>query len=192
MHHVTSPRLILTLPRPASQIWPPSTLPIRLRLLFRFRHASHLWPPKMNFQPLPTLSIIPFLDFPTLREPPLRHPNHQTALEHKSHAPLSYLHRRQRRVARFLVRRCVRPVRAHDVVQTCARGLETSAFLSIVMTVDQTHEFRHGVAVVPWRAERGFLDEPSGREDDEVCHGGSRGGAWCGKDGKNGWIGVVV
>ena len=62
----------------------------------------------------------------------------------------------------------VRPVRTHDIVQTGAGSLEPAAGLGVIVAVDQAHEFGHGVAVVPWRAEGVFLDQPAGREDDEV------------------------
>lgn len=61
-------------------------------------------------------------------------------------------------------------------MQRRARRLEAAlaALLGVVLAVDQAHEFGHGVAVVPGRAESVLGDEPAGREDDEVGDGGAR------------------
>ena len=136
----------------------------------------HTRPPKSRPQHLPTLPIIPLLHLPTLPQPPLRHPNHQATLKHKCHAPLPNLHRLQLRPTRLLMRRSVRPMPRHHIMQRRAGGLEPPARLGVVLAVDEAHELGHGVAVVPRRAERIFRDQPARRENDKVCDGGARHG----------------
>ncbi|KAI6775826.1 hypothetical protein HG530_002584 [Fusarium avenaceum] len=116
------------------------------------------------------LLIISFLHLLTRPESPLRNTHHQTALKHKRTASSADLDRLELCVPRTLVALCVRPVTAHNVVQTRASGHETpcAATLGVVAALDEAHELAHGVAVVPRWAECVFADEPSRWEDYEV------------------------
>lgn len=79
----------------------------------------------------------------------------------------------------------------HDIVQTSSRRLESTTCFRIVIPANQSHEFRHGVTVVPRWTEGVLSYQPAGREDDKVCNGcsGVIGGA--GENGVDGGIGVV-
>lgn len=61
-------------------------------------------------------------------------------------------------------------MRAHDIMQGGATGLEATfaSRFGIVVAGDQTHELRHGVAVVPRRTEGLLCNKPTRREDDKV------------------------
>lgn len=75
------------------------------------------------------------------------------ALEHERHATFSHLSWLELQIARLLVRDCVWAVSGHDIVQTCACRLEATAGLCIVLSANETHEFRHRIAVVPGRSK---------------------------------------
>lgn len=104
-------------------------------------HLCWCWTLKMWFQRLPALCIIVFLHFRTLIEPPLRHADHERRFKHKRHTAFAYFHRLELRIAGFLMRRCVRSMSRHDIVQTCSGRLEATSSLRVVLAVDQTHEF---------------------------------------------------
>lgn len=112
-----------------------------------------LGPPKPRLQRNPALLVIIPLHLPARLQPPIRHADHEAALKHKRHAPLRDLGGLEIDVAGALVRHGVRAVRAHDVVQGGAGGLEAAAGFGVVLAVDEAHEFAHRVAVVPGWAE---------------------------------------
>lgn len=98
------------------------------------------------------------LNLLTRLQPPLRKPQHQATLKHERHATLSNLLRLQHRIARPLKAVCIRPMRRHDVVKTGTSWLKASTSLGVVFAADESHEFGHGVAVVPRGPECVFLD----------------------------------
>ena len=61
---------------------------------------------------------------------------------------------------------------AHGIVQTGSCWLEApfATSLRVVLSVNQAHEFRHGVAMVPRRSERVLHHQPPWREDDKIRH----------------------
>jgi len=57
----------------------------------------------------------------------------------------------------------------HPIAQADTAWLEPAAFLGIVDTLDQPHEFAHHVAVEPGRPEGIFTHHPSRSKDHEVA-----------------------
>lgn len=129
-----------------------------------------LRPLEVWLQRCPALFVVIGLDFCTLLQTPVCNSDHQTALKHEGHASLSDLHWRQACIRCFLVCCCVWTMGRHDIMQGCTGGLEPTACLSIILSVDQAHELGHGVPMVPRRPERVFLHQPTRRKDDKVRH----------------------
>src|ERR1700744_4052554 len=94
-------------------------------------------------------------------------------LKHERQAPIPDFLRLQFRIARSLKGSRVRPVSAHDIVQTCTCGLEPTTRLRVVVPADQTHELGHRVTMIPRWAEGPLRDQPARREDNKVCNGGA-------------------
>lgn len=147
----------------------------------------------MWLQRLPRLGIIILLHFPAPIQRPLGDAQHEARLEHERHTAGADLGRRERvRIRRLRVRRRVRAVPAHDIMQRGASRLEARAGLRVVLPVDEAHELGHRVAVVPRRAEGVLGDEPARREDDEVGDGGARVVGGRRQDGEDARVRVVV
>jgi hypothetical protein len=146
---------------------------------------------EMRPQRLPALRVIILLHLCALVQSPLRHANHQTTLKHKRHTALANLARLQLDITRLLVRRRIRPMPRHDIVQRRARRLEAAARLRVVLAANEAHELGHGVAVVPGGPEGVLSDEPARREDDKVGDGGARHGRLRSEHREDGGVRVV-
>ncbi|KAI6762591.1 hypothetical protein HG530_008571 [Fusarium avenaceum] len=129
--------------------------------------------------------VIIRLHLTALLQSPIRNAQHVATLKHKRHAPLPNLERLQLSIRRPLKSISIRSMRRHDIMQTGPSWLETTARFGVVLAADQTHEFRHGVAVVPRGTECIFLDEPAWWEDDEICDGGAWMVRGAGQDGED-------
>ena len=110
-------------------------------------------------------------------------------LEHESHGA-GQLDRLQFRIAGVLERLAVRAMRQHAVVQADAAGRKPLR-LGVVDAVDQPHEFRHDVHVIPRRTEGVLRHHPSLRENDEVDVRGARGLRGRRQHGENRRIGMI-
>lgn len=90
--------------------------------------------------------------------------------------------------------KCIRvgAMGTHHIMKTGTPRLEAASGLCIIAATNQTHEFRHGVAVVPWWAEGVFGHEPTGREDDKVSDSSAHMVGRASENGKNGGIGMIV
>lgn len=108
------------------------------------------------------------------RQPRNMHHNQKKniPLEHKGYAAIANFTRLQLRITRPLERIRVRSMRTHHIVQASPGGLEPATRLRIVSSADQTHEFRHGIAVVPRRPKRTLGDQPARRENHKICNRG--------------------
>lgn len=142
-------------------------------ILYLRRNPSSRRPFEMHLQLRPAMFVIVRLHLTALLQAPIRDPQHIATLKHKRHAPLPNLERLQLSIRRPLKSISIRPMRRHDIVKTSSSGLKTASRFGVVLTADQTHEFGHGVAVVPRRTECIFLDEPAWREDDKVGDSGA-------------------
>lgn len=76
-------------------------------------------------------------------------------------------------------------------MQRSATGEETGC-LGVIRTDDVAHELAHAVPMKVRRAESVLCDEPTGRKDDKIGHGGADRVGRTGKDGKDGRVGMVV
>lgn len=83
-------------------------------------------------------------------------------------------------------------MRTHHVVQTCATWLETATALGVVITVNEAHEFGHGVAVVPRGPECVFRYQPTGRKNDKVSNCGAHVFRWGGEHREDARVGMIV
>ncbi len=104
-----------------------------------------------------------------MRSDPLR----KTRLEHEGHGT-GQLHRLQLAVASVVERLAVRTVRQHAVVQADAARREALR-LGVVDAVQQPHELRHDVHVIPGRPKGVLRHRPALRKDHEVDVSGARG-----------------
>ena len=101
-----------------------------------------------------------------------RHALAQARLEHEGER-VGELHRLQFDIAGVLEGVGVRTMRQHGVVQADAAGHEAFG-LGVIDAVNEAHEFRHDVAVIPGRPERVFRDTPAFRENHEIDIRGAR------------------
>src|SRR5438067_10176894 len=85
--------------------------------------------------------------------------------EQKGHG-IAQLYRLEFAVARMFESRFIRAVWQHAIVQRDAAGHEALR-LRVIDAVDQAHELRHQVAVIPGRPEGVLRHLPPLREDDE-------------------------
>src|SRR6266403_4028124 len=106
----------------------------------------------------------------------LRRLTHKASLEHKRQG-VAQIDRLQVRLARLLKRFSVRPVTSHAIVQAGATWDE-SFRLGVILTVDQSHELVHEIAMKPRRTKRMFGHHPSRRKDDKVDIGHPRNLRW--------------
>lgn len=161
-------------------------------ILFPFHFLLLLWVLEVGLQSLPRVSVVISLHLLAAVQCPLSNAHHQARLKHESHRSLPNLLWSQFSSRCPLVSRSIWSVSGHDVVQRSTSWLETTANLGIVVTLDQAHELRHGVAVVPRWAESALCDQPTWWEDDKVSNGGSLSRGWSSEDGEDRWIWVVV
>src|SRR5262249_29210816 len=108
-------------------------------------------------QALPALALVvlPLLEV----GPVLRRPLPRPGLEHERDG-VGELHRLELAVARTLESGLIRSVRQHAIVERDAAGHEALGF-GVVDAVDEPHEFRHQVAVIPRRPEGIFRHLPA-------------------------------
>ena len=164
---------------------------------------------KMALQRCPAVLVVLFLDLLAGLQAPLRNTNHERAmqmlaisskkncrsinipLEHEGHASIADLGRLKLGITGPLECGRVGTVCTHHIVQTSTRRLETTSSFCVVITADQTHKLRHGVAVVPRRTEGVLGDQPAGREDDKVGDGSANMVRGTGQNSEDGGVGVV-
>src|SRR5215472_4809662 len=117
-------------------------------------------PPRVEalVEPAPAFSIVALARFERGRVP--GDPLAEAGLEHEGKRVLE-LHRRERGLAGAPEGVAVGAVRQHLVVQAHAARHEALG-LGVVDAVNQPHEFRHDVAVVPGRPEGILGDLPAG------------------------------